>query len=135
VNLVNDGFGVNQVIYMLAKIQRPDVDTILIEEPEVHLHPTVISRLARVLCSLVKDEGKQLVVTTHSEQFIFAVLACVKEHVFDAADLACYHVTRELRKSTFDQQLVHDNGQIEGGLSSFIEAETEDLRKFLSRKP
>src|SRR2546430_11630457 len=38
--LVNDGFGVNQVVYMLAKIHRPDVETVLIEEPEIHLHPT-----------------------------------------------------------------------------------------------
>src|SRR5712692_2450646 len=35
--LVNDGFGVNQVVYMLAKIHRADVETILIEEPEIHL--------------------------------------------------------------------------------------------------
>ena len=34
--LVNDGFGVNQVVYMLAKIHRQDVETVLIEEPEIH---------------------------------------------------------------------------------------------------
>lgn len=134
VNLVNDGFGVNQVVYMLAKIQRPDVDTVLIEEPEVHLHPTVISRLARVLCTLVREDEKQLVLTTHSEQFVFALLTCVKEGLIGASDVLFYHVTRELRKSAFQQQVVHENGQIDGGLSAFVEAETEDLRKFLSHQ-
>lgn len=134
VYLVNDGFGVNQVVYMLAKIQRPDVDTILIEEPEIHLHPTIISRLARMLCSLVKEDQKQLILATHSEQFVFAILTCVKEGLIGASDVACYHVTKELRKSVFQQQLVHDNGQIDGGLLAFVEAETEDLRKFLSHK-
>lgn len=135
VYLVNDGFGVNQVVYMLAKIQRPDVDTILIEEPEIHLHPTIISRLARMLCSLVKEDQKQLILATHSEQFVFAILTCVKEGLIGASDVACYHVTKELRKSVFQQQVVHDNGQIDGGLSAFVEAETEDLRKFLSHMP
>ncbi len=134
VHLVNDGFGVNQVVYILAKLQRPDVDTILIEEPEIHLHPTVISRMARVLCSIVKEDQKQIILATHSEQFVFALLTCVKESLVSASDLLCYHVTREHRKSVFQQQVVHENGQIEGGLSAFVEAETQDLRKFLAQK-
>src|SRR5207248_5331399 len=77
--LVNDGFGVNQVVYMLAKIHRPDVETVLIEEPEVHLHPTVIRKFARVLTQLATEEGKQLLFTTHSERFLLSILACVKE--------------------------------------------------------
>ena len=64
--LVNDGFGVNQVVYMLAKIHRPETETILIEEPEVHLHPTVIRKFARVITRLVTEEEKQLVFTALS---------------------------------------------------------------------
>src|SRR6266566_10101317 len=50
--LVNDGFGVNQVVYMLAKIHRAEVETVLIEEPEIHLHPTGIRKFVRVLTRL-----------------------------------------------------------------------------------
>jgi len=80
--LVNDGFGVNQVVYMLSKIHRPDVETVLIEEPEIHLHPTVIRKFARVLSHLATEEEKQLIFTTHSEQFLLSILACVKERSF-----------------------------------------------------
>jgi len=65
--LVNDGFGVNQIIYLLAKMHRPDVQMILIEEPEVHLHPTVLRNFARAIFMFVKEERKRLVLTTHSE--------------------------------------------------------------------
>lgn len=129
--LVNDGFGVNQAVYLLAKILRTDVDVVLIEEPEIHLHPTIIRQLARVLCSIAKDEGKQLIFTTHSEQFLVSILTCVKEGLISADSVCCYHLTREKKSTIFHPQQVKTNGQIEGGLSSFVEAETEDLRKFL----
>jgi len=130
--LVNDGFGVNQVVYILAKAQRLDVDTLLIEEPEVHLHPSVVRKLARVFCSLVTEEQKQIILTTHSEQFLLSLLACVREGLIPASDLRCYHVTRDRRTSVFDEQPVTEAGQIEGGLSSFLEAEVEDLKSLLS---
>ena len=105
--LVNDGFGVNQVVYMLAKIHRPEVETVLIEEPEIHLHPTVIRRFARVLAHLSIEEEKQLVFTTHSEQFLLSILACVKERVLKPDQVRCYHVVREGKKTAFNHAPVH----------------------------
>jgi predicted ATPase len=132
--LVNDGFGVNQVVYMLAKIHRPDAQTILIEEPEVHLHPTVIRRFARVVARLVTEEDKQLVFATHSEQFLLAVLACVKQKLLTADDVRCYHVARQRKQTVFTHEPVSNQGQISGGLSSFMEGELEDIKAFLSVK-
>lgn len=130
--LVNDGFGVNQVVYMLAKIHRQDVETILIEEPEIHLHPTVIRKFARVLARIATEEKKQLIFTTHSEQFLLSILACVKEKHLSADDVRCYHVNRLRKHSTFNSEPVSHEGQISGGLSSFMEGELQDIKSFLS---
>jgi hypothetical protein len=132
--LVNDGFGVNQVVYMLAKIHRPDVDTILIEEPEVHLHPTVIRKFARVLTHLATDENKQMLFTTHSAEFLLAILACVKEGRLHPDQLRCYHVARPKKQTIFNPETVSKDGQISGGLSSFMEGELQDIKSFLSVK-
>ncbi|MFY9345908.1 MAG: AAA family ATPase [Planctomycetota bacterium] len=134
VYLVNDGYGVNQVVYMLAKIHRADVDTVLIEEPEVHLHPTVVRKFARVLCRLVRDEEKQIIVATHSEHFVSAILACVVEGLVDVDDVFCYHAKRDRKSTLFERQKVDKSGQIEGGLREFVEGEMEDLRKLLALK-
>lgn len=131
-DLVNDGFGVNQVVYLLAKLHRPEVRTLLIEEPEVHLHPTVIRKLARSLCTLARDEDKQLVMTTHSEQFLLALMTCVKEGLVSAEDLVCYDVRREKKRTIFKARSVSRQGQLEGGLSSFLDGELEDLKSLMA---
>ncbi|HEY4641267.1 MAG TPA: ATP-binding protein [Thermoanaerobaculia bacterium] len=129
--LVNDGFGVNQVVYMLSKIHRPDVQTILVEEPEVHLHPTIVRKFARAIARIALEDDKQIIFTTHSEQFLLSLLACVKEKLITPDDLICYHVTRPQRQSVFELQAVSPEGQISGGLSSFVESELADIRTFL----
>jgi predicted ATPase len=129
--LVNDGFGVNQVIYLLAKLLRSDVRTLLIEEPEVHLHPTILRNFARQLCTIVQEEGKQIILTTHSEPFVSSLLVAVAEGKLSPDEINCYLCLKEGRKTVFNAQKVQKNGQIEGGLTTFIEAELEDLQKFL----
>ncbi|RMF31612.1 MAG: hypothetical protein D6759_09745, partial [Chloroflexi bacterium] len=129
--LVNDGFGVNQVVYLLAKILRPGVETILIEEPEVHLHPTALRNLARQMCSIVREENKQIILTTHSELFVSSILTAVAEGAISPDEIRCYLCSKDGRTTTFQLQEVQPNGQIEDGLTSFIEAEVEDLRKLL----
>lgn len=132
--LVNEGFGVNQVIYLLAKMLRIDVRTILLEEPEVHLHPTVARNFAKSLCSISKEERKQIILVTHSEQFLVSLLTAVSDGVISSDDIRCYLSTKEKKTTTFNEQKVNKDGQIEGGLESFIEAEFEDLKRFLGAK-
>jgi hypothetical protein len=95
-------------------------------------HAQLIRKFARVLRHLATEEEKQLVFTTHSEQFLLSLLACVKERLLKPEQLACYHVAREKRQTIFTREPVSAEGQISGGLSSFMEGELQDIRTFLS---
>ncbi|MCY3542498.1 MAG: AAA family ATPase [Chloroflexi bacterium] len=131
-SLVNEGFGVNQLVYMLAKVLHPDSGIVCIEEPEIHLHPTAIRRLARTLADIVQEEPtKHLIISTHSEQFILSLLALVAEDTYSPDNLAIYHVTKKGKESEFHRQQVNENGQVEGGLATFMEGELEDMKAFL----
>lgn len=57
---------------------------VLLDEPEVHLHPGWINILAELIVLLRKDIGARIVMTTHSPQLLLAVQAFSKEHGVDA---------------------------------------------------
>ncbi|HXF70832.1 MAG TPA: AAA family ATPase [Thermoflexus sp.] len=131
VDLVNEAFGINQIVYLLAQALHPDAGLIAIEEPEIHLHPTVIRQLARALVRISQERKKQFLISTHSEVFITSLLAQVAERRLSPEELACYFAENRQGRSVFTRQQVNEHGQIEGGLRTFIEAELEDLQSFL----
>lgn len=131
VEVINDGFGINQVIWLLAKCLRNDVDTVCIEEPEIHLHPTAVRTLAQALVRMVRSESKSFLLSTHSEALVTAVLSLVVQGELKPDELCCYLVRKEEKETVLEYQEVQENGQIKGGLTSFVEAELEDLKAFL----
>jgi predicted ATPase len=131
--LVNEGFGVNQTIYLLTKVLRPDVSIILIEEPEIHLHPTAQSNLVKAFVEIARQENKTLIISTHSEHIVSSLLSLVAENKISPEDIACYLCEKDEGRTIIKQQKVNSKGQIEGGLTSFMEAEIEMLKKLVEK--
>jgi predicted ATPase len=128
--LVNEGFGVNQLVFLLAKALRSDVRIVCIEEPEIHLHPSAQRKLAQTLVDIAQNENKHFIITTHSETFLMALLAEVARGRLAPEQLACYWAVKKGKEAQFERQQVNEQGQIEGGLASFMEGELEDLKAF-----
>lgn len=133
--LVNEGFGVNQLVHVLARALHKDSELICIEEPEIHLHPSAIRGVAAVLRELVRSEGKRFVISTHSEALIFSLLELVARRDMEPDDLAIYLASKQGKETSFERQAVNDGGQVEGGLASFVEAELESLRALTALSP
>ena len=66
--LIFNGAGIRETLRVILDIYLKDADCILIEEPEVHLHPVV----ERTLFEHIKEFSKktQMFITTHSPNFI-----------------------------------------------------------------
>ena len=79
-SLVAEGFGTNILVPLLFEVVRavPGA-TVLIEEPEVHLHPKAQADLASVLVEEAKADNKQVIMTTHSEHVAGRLLTLVAE--------------------------------------------------------
>ena len=78
VNVTGEGFGSNTLIQLLHQLITAEKGaTVLIEEPEIHLHPKAQADLAEVLAETAKAEDKQIIMTTHSEHLVERLLLLV----------------------------------------------------------
>jgi predicted ATPase len=70
--LITDvGFGVSQILPVLVLCYyAPEGSTILFEQPEIHLHPSVQRGLADVFIDAIKVRKVQIIVESHSEDFL-----------------------------------------------------------------
>ena len=85
-NLIDSGYGVSQALpilvellkaneYPIGRVQPP---TLLLQQPEVHLHPSAQAALGSLFCSVAAD-GRQLVIETHSDYIIDRVRMDVRD--------------------------------------------------------
>jgi len=131
-NLVNDGFGFNQLVYILTLALWKETDILIVEEPEIHLHPSMIREFMRAIVELAKS-GKQFLLSTHSESLVSACLSLIARQEAAPDQFAFYlaGIDPEKGHTVFHRQEVNEKGQIDGGLESFMKAELEDLKALL----
>lgn len=78
-NLIDIGYGVSQVLPILAQLLREDAPQLfLFQQPEVHLHPQAQAALGTLFCEVAAG-GRQLVVETHSDYIIDRVRMDVRD--------------------------------------------------------
>ena len=64
------GFGFSQLLPILVQTAvMPENTTLLIEQPELHLHPSAQSKLAEVIAD-ASNSGRRFIIETHSEHFV-----------------------------------------------------------------
>ncbi len=94
VNVSNQGAGMqNLLTVMSALIFSPEGATVIIEEPESHVHPRAQEVLVDLMNMAVKDWKKQVIVITHSWDMILPFASDIggwgtrgKEHVVADSD-------------------------------------------------
>ena len=131
VDLVNEGFGINQTIYMLIKLLKKNTSLAFIEEPEIHLHPSAQNKLMDAFVDIIKNEKKQIFLSTHSENIVSAVLTKIASGELHTDDVQFFLAESQNGETKIIPQTVNDKGQIEGGLLSFMEAELANLKSIL----
>ena len=91
-SLITDvGFGVSQILPVLVLcFYAPRGSTIILEQPDLHLHQTVQAGLADVLIDAHKRRGVQIIVESHSEHFLRRLQRRVAEAALPNDDIAVY---------------------------------------------
>ena len=82
-NLIDVGYGVSQALPLMTELLRPDAPPMfLLQQPEVHLHPSAQAALGSLFCSIAGPD-RQLVVETHSDYIIDRVRMDVRDEKTD----------------------------------------------------
>ncbi len=90
--LITDvGFGVSQILPILVLCYYvPEGSIVILEQPEIHLHPAVQAGLADVLIDAVRSRGIQVVFESHSEHLLQRLQRRIAEEALVSADAALY---------------------------------------------
>jgi predicted ATPase len=107
-NLRDVGIGVSQVLPVLTLAYfAPEGSTVLLEEPEIHLHPLAQSVLAELFVEISRARKVQFIVETHSEHLFRRMQTLMARQETQPEDVAMYFVERgaagaELRELDVD---------------------------------
>ncbi|HEX6899660.1 MAG TPA: DUF3696 domain-containing protein [Thermoanaerobaculia bacterium] len=90
--LITDvGFGVSQILPVITLCYyAPEGSTLLLEQPEIHLHPKVQAGLADVLVDAMKTRGIQIILESHSEHLLRRLQRRVAEEEVTPEEAALY---------------------------------------------
>ena len=122
-DLTNVGVGVSQVLPILVMaLMASKGDVIILEQPELHLHPKVQTRLADFFVAM-NALGKQCVVETHSEYMInrLRYLVAVNDSSKVADETMIYFVEKEDGHSDYRPVTINRYGVIEDWPDGFFD--------------
>ncbi|MFN8489266.1 MAG: DUF3696 domain-containing protein [Caldilineaceae bacterium] len=128
--LTQVGFGVSQVLPIVTLCYyAPEGSTIILEQPEIHLHPAVQAGLADVFIDVIKNRGVQIILESHSEHLLYRLQRRMAEEKLVPEDLALYFTHMENGESKLDELKLDEYGNISNWPDNFFGERMDDLIK------
>ncbi|MCY2965993.1 MAG: DUF3696 domain-containing protein [Planctomycetota bacterium] len=128
---VHVGFGLTQVLpIVVAALTAKDWDLLLIENPEVHLHPAGQALMGEFLTEIA-DAGVQVLVETHSDHLLNGIRRGVKSGRIAASDVALHFFrTRDAGSAQVTSPNIDQSGNIGAWPPGFFDQFDKDLNYF-----
>ncbi len=121
VMLTDVGFGVSQVLPVITILHYvPEGSTVLIEQPEIHLHPLAQACLADVIIHAALHRKVQVVFESHSEHLLMRLQRRIAEERLRSDDVALYFCHARRSTSTIEPLRVDLLGNIENWPKGFM---------------
>ena len=89
--LTDVGFGVSQVLPVVTLLQYvPEGSTVILEQPEIHLHPLAQAGLADVIINAAVHRNVQVILESHSEHLLLRLQRRIAEEAILPEDVQLY---------------------------------------------
>lgn len=99
---------------LLEKGELKEKDILILDEPEIHLHPEWQLKYAEIIVLLQKEFDLNIVVTTHSRDFFEAIELYSKKH--GISDKCNYYLSKQIDGVSSFDDVTQDTAQIYGQL-------------------
>ncbi|MCY4585108.1 MAG: DUF3696 domain-containing protein [Bryobacterales bacterium] len=129
---IHTGFGLTQALpVIVAALSASENDLLLIENPEVHLHPAGQAMMGHFMAE-VASAGVQVVIETHSDHVMNGIRRAVKEGLL-ASDDAALHFFRSRTTDAGPQvesPTINPEGDIDAWPKGFFDQFDKDMNYF-----
>ena len=132
---VHSGFGLTQVLpIVVAALSGSEDDLLLVENPEVHLHPAGQAAIGEFLCE-VATAGVQVVLETHSDHVLNGIRRAVKSRMLASGDVALHFFRPRLedgaqREPQVQSPILDADGNIDSWPDGFFDQFDRDMNYF-----
>ncbi len=134
VDLPDVGIGVSQVLPVLVQcFYAPANSIIIMEQPEIHLHPSAQAALADVMIDVInsreygKDRNIQLIIETHSEHFLRRLQRRIAENKVSQEKVSAYFASVSKMHAKLDPLQINEFGNILNWPENFFGDEMGDI--------
>ncbi|BBF94305.1 AAA family ATPase [Blastochloris tepida] len=133
--LTDVGFGVSQVLPVITLLYYvPEGSTVILEQPEIHLHPLAQAELADVILNVATHRRVQVIVESHSEHLLLRLQRRIAEEKASAKDVKLYFCRAEKERSIAEPLNLDMLGNILNWPDKFMgDAFTETAQAELAR--
>ena len=128
---IHTGFGITQVLpIVIAALSAKKDDLILIENPEVHLHPAGQALMGQFLADVART-GIQVLAETHSDHVLNGVRRAVKSERLASGQVAIHFFRpRSEERPQVLSPVLDDSGNIDSWPEGFFDQFDKDTNYF-----
>jgi predicted ATPase len=122
------GYGLSQFLPVLVHCYyAPEGSTLILEQPDIHLHPKAQADLADLLIEVITERNLQILIESHSEHLLNRLQRRVAEEKIAADQTALYFCRHIDGASKIDKLDMDEFGNITNWPESFFGDEMGDL--------
>lgn len=145
-NITDVGFGIGQILPILVYgLTLQKGETLVLEQPEIHLHPSLQMLLADFIIA-IKKSGKRVILETHSDHIINRIVRRAVELSIDIDDILMLYIEKknnlsqtkrisidlnvgigDAPKGFFDQYASETDSIIQAGYQNYMKRENENV--------
>lgn len=133
VNIMDEGQGMSQVLPIVTRCFMYDDEgsIVVVEQPELHLHPAAHSAIARLFSNTAKLYKHNYIIETHSQNFLLGIRNAVVDHenALSASDVVIYFINDQYDDPYLQKITLNEDGELSDWPEGVFNEAYEQLRQ------